>query len=396
MAITGGHRWYGAANVDVDDLRSIIENGTTHAPSAIDTQQGIPIYEGSALRLETQTGKETVTGLSSTDRQLLGELADVLANGPGIFVVKRAVDLKSLDLATTAFLEMIAAEKGTNLGDGDHFAAEGINDRVWIAMEKLAIDHPSVFAEYYANEVFDVVSKAWLGPGYQIASQVNVVNPGGSAQNPHRDFHLGFMSDHEAEQFPAHVHHLSPALTLQGAVAHDDMPLDTGPTTFLPHSQKFGPGYVAWRSEDVQALHRELHVQLPLERGDAVFFNPAVIHGAGTNVTANRRRMANLLQISSGLGRSMEAMDRRAMCLAVAPVLATWIKEKRSPAAVDRVIAAAAEGYAFPTNLDTDEQGEGLHPQSQANIMREALAHGQSLDAFIAALDTKAKSQRLR
>ena len=40
-------------------------------------------------------------------------------------------------------------------------------------------------------------------------------------------------------------------------------------------------------------------VQLPLAKGDAVFFNPALFHGAGTNRTADVRRMAHLLHVSS-------------------------------------------------------------------------------------------------
>lgn len=391
MPYEGAPRWYAAGTVDIADLQRTIADGATVAPSAIDIQDGVPIYDGQALRLE-----HPIAGLSSGDRELLGELAATLADGPGIVVIKRAVDLDSLEAATAAFVSTIAAEKTSGLGAGDHFAAEGVNDRVWNAMEKLAISDPEVFAQYYANEVFDVVSKAWLGPGYQITSQVNVVNPGGAAQDPHRDYHLGFMSDHEAEQFPAHVHHLSPALTLQGAVAHDDMPLETGPTTYLPHSQKFGPGYVAWRREDVRDLYREHHVQLPLERGDAVFFNPAVLHGAGTNQTSDRRRMANLLQISSAFGRAMEAMDRLAMCRSVVPVLRSWDQSGESPQVIDRVIAAVAEGYAFPSDLDTDQRSAELHPPSQADLIRAALQSEQSIDELMVSLRRKATSQRLR
>ena len=90
-----------------------------------------------------------------------------------------------------------------------------------------------------------LIAEAWLGPGYQVTSQVNVVNPGGRAQVAHRDYHLGFMSEEQSQAFPAHVHRLSPVLTLQGAVAHCDMPVMTGPTMYLPHSQKYLPGYLA-------------------------------------------------------------------------------------------------------------------------------------------------------
>src|SRR5205085_11682474 len=98
---------------------------------------------------------------------------------------------------------------------------------------------------------------SWLGPGYQVSSQVNVVNPGGEAQRPHRDYHLGFLTDEEAFRYPLHIHLLSPVLTLQGAVAHCDMPVETGPTMYLPHSQKYEAGYVAWRRPDFIAYFDE-------------------------------------------------------------------------------------------------------------------------------------------
>ncbi|MHA6795614.1 hypothetical protein ACVGVM_19150 [Pseudonocardia bannensis] len=58
------------------------------------------------------------------------------------------------------------------------------------------------------------------------------------------------------------------------------------------------------------------HVQLPLSCGDAVFFNPALIHAAG------------------------------------------------------------AEGYPFPTNLDRDPPVDGLAPQSRADLVLRALDEG--------------------
>ncbi len=140
-----------------------------------------------------------------------------------------------------------------------------------------------------------------------------MVNPGGAAQTVHRDYHLGFLSQEQASAYPAHVHRLSPVLTLQGAVAHVDMPVESGPTLYLPHSQKFEPGYLAWRLAQFVEYFETHHVQLPLEKGDAVFFNPALFHAAGHNVSADIKRMANLLQISSAFGRAMETVDREAM-----------------------------------------------------------------------------------
>jgi len=196
-----------------------------------------------------------------------------------------------------------------------------------------------------------------------------VVNPGGEGQTVHRDYHLGFQSDEVAAQYPEHVHRLSSVLTLQGAVAHCDMPVESGPTLYLPHSQKYGLGYLAYRRPEFQAHFVENHVQLPLEKGDAVFFNPALFHAAGSNRSAGIKRMANLLQISSAFGRAMESIDRARMIEAVYPALLA----QTAPAAIENVIAATAEGYAFPTNLDRDQPIGGLAPQSQADVLRSAV-----------------------
>ena len=193
------------------------------------------------------------------------------------------------------------------------------------------------------------------------------------------------------------MHQLSPVLTLQGAVAHTDMPAETGPTMYLPHSQKYLPGYLAWRRPEFREYFEASHVQLPLAKGDAVFFNPAVFHAAGANRTADVRRMANLLQVSSAFGRAMEAVDRSAMSVAVLPTLLAMTDDGASPAMIANVIAACAEGYAFPTNLDLDQPIDGLAPPTEADILGRAVAEGwsrQQLETELGALSARRQSRR--
>ncbi len=130
----------------------------------------------------------------------------------------------------------------------------GANDRIWNALEKLCLRDPQLFARYYGNAAVALVSEAWLGPCYQVTSQINVVNPGGAAQSPHRDYHIGFQTAEVSARFPAHAHRLSPVLTLQGAVAHCDMPIESGPTLYLPFSQTYEPGYLAWRRPEFASI----------------------------------------------------------------------------------------------------------------------------------------------
>jgi ectoine hydroxylase-related dioxygenase (phytanoyl-CoA dioxygenase family) len=333
-------------------------------PHADGTEQDVLVYDSERLR-------------AARDRAAVrAELARALLDGPGIVVFKRAFTDPVVDRATAAFTALIEEERAAGVTRGDHFAKPGANDRVWGALDKLAVRAPEVFADYYANDMLALAARAWLGPGYQVTSQVNVVNPGGAAQSAHRDYHLGFLSAEQAAAYPAHVHRLSPALTLQGAVAHCDMPVETGPTMYLPHSQKYEPGYLAWRLPEFTGYFDEHYVQLPLDKGDAVFFNPALFHAAGHNRSADIRRMANLLQVSSAFGRAMETVDREAIAAAVFPVLLLRRRAGAPEEWLRRVVAAFADGYPFPTNLDLDPPVNGLAPASQADVVWQGVTEG--------------------
>ena len=298
------------------------------------------------------------------------EWAHVFAQGAGIIVIRQGLaDHAVIDRATVVFEQIIADEKRAAKGGGDHFAKPGANDRIWNSLEKHCLADPANFAAYFSSHSIAMAAEAWLGPASQMTAQVNRVNPGGAAQTPHRDYHLGFMSAERMAQFPAHIHAVSPTLTLQGAVAHCDMPVETGPTMLLPFSQQFFEGYLAFSRPEFQTHFAANYVQLPLEKGDVVFFNPAVMHGAGTNHTPDRFRMVNLLQVSSAFGRAMETVNRTRMLRALYPVL-----QAAQGLNLANVIAASAEGYPFPTNLDSNPPVGGMAPKTQADFLFEALA----------------------
>ncbi|MFC8146017.1 phytanoyl-CoA dioxygenase family protein [Streptomyces paradoxus] len=381
MSFTSVHHraWLSEQDCDLGAFRALVEQATDPAdyPHACAVERNVPVYD---------------CGLLEGDRVVQAELVRALADGPGIVVFRGAFpDPRVVDRATDVFEALIAEQRASGAAAGDHFAKPGANDRVWNALEKAARYDPEAFADYYANEILALVATAWLGPGYQVTSQLNVVNPGGAAQSVHRDYHLGFLTNEVAAAYPAHVHRLSPVLTLQGAVAHCDMPVESGPTMYLPHSQKYEPGYLAWRLPEFRAYFEAHQVQLPLAKGDAVFFNPALFHAAGTNRSADIRRMANLLQVSSAFGRAMETVDREAVAGAVYPVLLKRKSEGADQAWLDHVIAASAESYPFPTNLDSDPPVDGLAPPSQADLMRRALREEWTPEALRAELRTSAE-----
>jgi ectoine hydroxylase-related dioxygenase (phytanoyl-CoA dioxygenase family) len=132
---------------------------------------------------------------------------------------------------------------------------------------------------------------------------------------------------------------------------------------------------VAFHSPEFTAYFDEHYVQLPLAKGDAAFFNPALFHGAGTNRSADVKRMANLLQVSSAFGRAMDAADTAGASAALFGTLkARWAAGREQE--VRNLIAVAAEGYAFPTNLDRDQPIGGLTPPTQADLLGQAVREG--------------------
>lgn len=377
--------WIDRDSCSLDEFKRVVEVETEVAdvPFAHEIVDRIPIYDADGIRAILDDGPQL--------RACMAEWAGVFRHGPGIVAFRRAFDdLEVIDRVTEVLAAIIEREEATSSGSGDHFAAAGANSRVWNAHEKLCLADPELFARYNANDIIPLASRSWLGPLFQVTTQVNVVRPGGKAQTCHRDYHMGFQTPDDLKAYPAHVHPLSAALTLQGAIAHCDMPLASGPTKLLPYSQTYLPGYFAAHLQEFRDYFEDHHVQLPLKKGDAMFFNPATFHAAGENRTTDVHRFANLMQIGSGYGRSIEIVDRASMSKAVYPGLAAL---KRSGAlgarAVENVVQTTAEGYPFPANLDIDSPLSGMAPPSQQDILRQALREDWSAERFSAEIDAQ-------
>jgi ectoine hydroxylase-related dioxygenase (phytanoyl-CoA dioxygenase family) len=379
-----------AEDCKLEDLATLCSQTVSLAdyPFAADVQKNVLIYDCPTLL--------PALADPSDRRALMAEWAEAMLTGPGVLVLKGAEpDLSMIDAASAIFWHLIEEQNRAGTGGGDHFAKPGANDRLWNSLEKHCLADPANFARYYANPFLAAISEAWLGPHYQITAQLNVVNPGGAAQSPHRDYHLGFQSAAQIERYPRHVQLLSPVLTLQGAIAHVDATLETGPTQLLPFSQAYDAGYLAMGRPDFRAYFVENHVQLPLAKGDMLFFSPALLHAAGTNRSADVRRMVNLFQISSAYGRAMETVDRSRMVKALYPTLRAARRDgSLTETQIANAIAASAEGYSFPTNLDRDPPLGGMAPKTQAALLAEALAADWEPDQLIAALDAQAEKKR--
>ena len=371
--------WFSADDCDLEAFIDSLKDAEQAAPPtdlASHVSRGIPVYDCTKLNPRISDDRFRAT--------MMQEWALALSRGAGVIILQSCFqDHGPIDSANVIFEEIMTEQRRAGTAVGDHFAKPGSNERIWNALEKLCLTSPEVFADYYSNVMVALVCESWLGPNYQMTSQTNLVNPGAEGQTAHRDYHLGFQSAEEAAFYPAAAHRFSPHLTLQGGVAHCDMPLKSGPTKFLPFSQHYEPGYLAYREPEFRQYFDEHFVQLPMQKGDAVFFNPATFHGAGENSSQDVRRLANLLQVSSAFGRAMESVNRQEMSERLYPVLlGRWQRKMISEEEIVAAVSACAEGYPFPTNLDLDPPLNGLAPKSQADIMLAALERGLKQDTF--------------
>lgn len=373
--------WYTKQSASLEEFLDSL-NGETivdDVPNAISIENNIPVYRSHELR-----------ALFSADdgrKHVLAELGRVLFQGAGTFVIQEAYQNAAvLDTVAEIFNQIIAREKHSGSG-GDHFAKAGANDRIWNSLQKLCEADPVAFVNYFSNDMVALGCEAWLGPNYKMASQVNLVRPGGEAQEAHRDYHLGFLPSEQAAKYPPHLHHMSAALTLQAAIAHCDMPIESGPTKLLPFSQRFGAGYVAYTREDFREVFEERCIQLALKKGDLLFFNPALYHAAGANKTSDIARMANLLQVSSAFGQPMETIERTDMCQRIFPALMTAKKEGNlTTSEIENAVTCTADGYAFPSSLDNDPPIGGLAPQTQKALTLQALSEDWGVERYNNAL----------
>ncbi|WP_312664739.1 phytanoyl-CoA dioxygenase family protein [Pantoea sp. CTOTU49201] len=336
--------------------------------------------------------RDDLLAAATADRQnMLAELHRALSSGPGVLVVQGLYgDVSAVDRSSKVFEDILASE-AANGGGGDHFAKAGSNGRIWNALQKVAERDADAFIDYYSNPLLALICEAWVGPGYEITAQVNQVRPGGKAQQPHRDYHLGFQVNDVVARFPLPLQILSQYLTLQGAVAHSDMPIESGPTQLLPWSQQYAEGYLAWRDPRFIEFFQQHAIQLPLKKGDGLFFNPALFHAAGNNVTQDHVRTANLLQVSSAFGKTMEKVNHVKVMEAIYPTL---LSKDLSDEQLQAIVAASGEGYSFPTNLDTDPPLGGLVPKTQQQLLLEALQQRCSAEEFSRQLDNHERKRK--
>jgi len=366
--------FFSESDINYDDLKDICSQKTLNEdyPFSDSVTNNVVVYDAKKFT--------SFIGISEKETTLKTELHNVLEKGPGVFVIRNLYEDAVIEQSNAIFEKIVEREIDTS---NDHFAS-GTNTRIWNSFQKVALESADAFINYYSNDILKLVAESWCGPNSQMTAQVNIVRPGGEMQKPHRDYHLGFQENEVIEKFPISSHRLSNYLTLQGGVAHTNMPLESGPTAVLPYSQQYDLGYLIWRDEAFGDFFNKNAVQNQMNKGDGIFFNPALFHAAGSNTTKDFHRIGNLLQISSAFGKTMERIDYIKIINQLYPSLLKHLDKKTlSEKLVENVLICATDGYAFPTNLDYDNNSNSkLQGVSMFELTKQSLLDSLSLEKF--------------
>src|SRR6266516_413523 len=127
--------WLKPSDARLEDLLTVLKQQTDPAdyPHAERIEQQVPVYDALRIRHEDP-------------RAVQAEFVTAFADGPGIVVLKGAFSNDAVDATTVEFNRLIAEQHRSGVAAGDHFAKPGATDRVWNALEKLALAAPDVFA----------------------------------------------------------------------------------------------------------------------------------------------------------------------------------------------------------------------------------------------------------
>ena len=213
---------------------------TTRMPPR--SSSGVLIYDGERLRKEPPAR----AGAAAVE----AELARALTDGPGIVVfdrgVRRPVGRRPCHGGSSR--RSSPTQRAAGGAAGDHFAKAGQNDRIWNALEKLALRDPGRVRRLLRQRH----PRAGLPrPGSAPATRSprrSTSSTRAARRRPRTATTTWASIGREVARGSRPMcTGCRPCSPCRARSRTRDMPAETGPTMYLPHSQKYLPGYLAWR-----------------------------------------------------------------------------------------------------------------------------------------------------
>ena len=152
------------------------------------------------------------------------------------------------------------------------------------------------------------------------------------------------------------------------------MPVESGPTMYLPYSHQYEPGYLAWRRPEFRdVLRRAPRAAAAAPRATRRSSTRRCSTGPAPTARPTSAAMANLLQVSSAFGRAMETVDRAADLRRRSTRLLAAGRGRRRRVAGERH-RGVRRGLPVPDQPRPRPAGRAAWPRRrQAELVRQAL-----------------------
>ena len=203
-ASTPDRIWLSAGDCRLDEFAALrrLHTDPGDYPFAAGVDRDVLIYDGEQLRRE-------VIDDPARGRALQAEWVAAMLDGPGMVVFKRAFEDHHRRRPGDRRVRRDDRRRSgpRAVPPATTSRKPGANDRVWNALEKLALRAPGGVRRRTTPTTSSRWSaKAWLGPATRSPRRSTSSTRVARRRIPHRDYHLGFLTDEVAEQYPAHVH----------------------------------------------------------------------------------------------------------------------------------------------------------------------------------------------
>ncbi len=222
--------------------------------------------------------------------------------------------------------------------------------------ERPALAHPGVFFDYYANDTVALASRAWFGPNYQVTWALNADIPGRE----------------DRQEWSTSAGRRSPRTATITWVSCRWRPRRTIRSTCTA-CPRCSPCTVPWRTATcrwkpgLRCIFRTRRSTYPATWRPTCR-NSSSISPKLRAIALGHARDGQPVAGVVAFGRAMETVDRTAAIIALYPTLLARSDSGASMTEIANVIAASAEGYPFPTNLDLDQPIGSLNPETQAEL----------------------------
>lgn len=221
--------------------------------------------------------------------------------------------------------------------------------RLWNFYSDLSQYDIKTWIDYFGDKNLYNLLSLWMGAYLRYSAQVNILKKGYLGHWIHQDYPVGLYSKDFVKKLSPVQYQSIQHFSLQVLIAHDEMTPSNGALKVLPASQLWSQAQIINFSSNsfTEFFNTECH-EICMSPGDALFYNPHLIHCTGDLNDGEQRRAALILATSPFLV-PMEKTNFSCIQEQLDPYLKSQlVMNKISKEDVKRLLQISSDPCQFP------------------------------------------------